>query len=190
MDRTEFDVLCEGASAEETRLLSKLLAEWCDGDERSFPVHLALLTRAQWRAAASVPRSVDQSREILERTFSEHRQHIIGLVKSFEEATEAKLQTLEKSQTAQARQAGESVETLRSQLAEVRAVAKLMEGDLRTGAEEWHRAHQQFETERCKLDTALAAMNQYWDIQQLVFTGLLLLAACGIGLLIGHFVWR
>jgi hypothetical protein len=65
-----------------------------------------------------------------------------------------------------------------------------MEGDLRTGAEEWHRAHQQFETERRKLDTALAAMNQYWDIQQLVFTGLLLLAACGIGLLIGHFVWR
>ena len=47
MDRTEFDVLCEGASAEETRLLSKLLAEWCDGDERSFPVHLAMLTRAQ-----------------------------------------------------------------------------------------------------------------------------------------------
>ena len=119
-----------------------------------------------------------------------HRQHIVGLVKSFEEATEAKLQALEKSQTAQARQARESVETLRSQLAEVRAVARFMEGELRTGAEEWHRAHQQFETERRELNTALAAMNQYWDIQQLVFSGLLLLAACGIGLLIGHFVWR
>ena len=190
MERTEFDVLCKGANAEETRLLSKLLAEWCDGDERSFPVHLAMLTRAQWRAAASVPRSVDQSREILERTFSEHRQHIIGLAKGFEEAIEAKLQALEKSQTAQARQAGEAVETLRSQLAEVRAVAKLMEGDLRKGAEEWHRAHQQFETERCKLDTTLAAMNQYWDIQQLIFMGLLLLGACGISLLVGHFVWR
>ncbi len=190
MDRTEFDVLCEGASAEETRLLSKLLAEWCDGDERSFPVHLALLTRAQWRAAASVPWSVHQSREILERTFSEHRQQIIGLVKSFEKVTEAKLQALERFQTAQARQAGESVETLRSQLAEVRAVAKLMEDDLRTGAEEWHRAHQQFETERRKLVNAMAAMNQYRDIQQLIFTGLLLLAACGLGLLIGHFVWR
>ena len=190
MDRTEFDVLCEGASAEETRLLSKLLAEWCDGDERSFPVHLALLTRAQWRAAANVPRSVHQAREILERTFGEHRRQIAGLVKSFEEATQTKLQALEKSQTTQARQAGESIETLRSQLAEVRAVAKLMEGDLRTGAEEWHRAHQQFETERRKLDTVLAAMNQYWDIQQLVFTGLLLLAACGIGFLIAHSVWR
>jgi hypothetical protein len=190
MDRTEFDVLCEGASAEETRLLSKLLAEWCGGDERSFPVHLALLTRAQWRAAASVPRSVDQSREILERTFGEHRQHIIGLVKSFEEVTQAKLQALENVQTKQVQQAGEATESLRSQLAEIRAVAKLMEGDLRTGAEEWHRAHQQFETERHKLDAALAAMNQYWDIQQLVFTGLLLLAACGIGLLIGHFGWH
>jgi hypothetical protein len=82
------------------------------------------------------------------------------------------------------------VETLRSQLVEVRAVAKLMEGDLRKGAEEWHLAHRQFETERRKLDTALVAMNQCWDIQQLVFTGLLLLAACGIGSLIGHYVWR
>ena len=189
MDRTEFDVLCEGASAEETRLLSKLLAEWCDGDERSFPVHLALLTRAQWRAAASVPRSVDQSRDILERTFNEHQQRIIGLVKDFEDATEAKLQALEKFQTTQVRQAGESVETLRSQMAEVRAVARLMEGDLRKGADEWRQAHQQFETERRKLDTALAAMNQHWDIQQLVFTGLLLLTVCGIGLLLGHFVW-
>ncbi len=36
----------------------------------------------------------------------------------------------------------------------------------------------------------LAAMNKYWDIQQLDFTRLLLLAACGIGLQIGHFVWR
>lgn len=137
-----------------------------------------------------MPRSVHQSRDILERTFSEHRQHIIGLVKNFEKTTEAKLQALEKIQTTQARQAKEFVATLRSQLAEVRAVAKLMEGDLRTGAEEWHRAHQQFETERRKLDTTLAAMNQYWDIQQLVFMGLLLLAACGIGLLIGHFVWH
>ena len=190
MDRTEFDVLCEGASAEETRLLSKLLAEWGDGDERSFPVHLALLTRAQWRAAASVPRSVHHSREILERTFSEHRLHISGLVKSFGQATDAKLQALEKSQTAQARQAGESVETLRSQLAEVRAVARLMEAELKTGAEEWRRAHQQFETERRKLDTALAAMNAHARLQEAVFTGLLLLAACGLGLLIGHFVWR
>ena len=113
MDRTEFDLLCGVASSEETRRLSKLLTEWCNGDERSYPVHLALLTRAQWRSAASVPRSIDQSREMLERTFSEHRQHIVGLVKSFEQATDAQLQALEKSQTAQARQASQSVETLR-----------------------------------------------------------------------------
>ena len=30
----------------------KMLAEWSDGDENGFPVQLALLTRAQWRAAA------------------------------------------------------------------------------------------------------------------------------------------
>ena len=189
MDRTEFDVLCEGTTAEETRLLSKLLAEWCKGDERSFPVHLALLTRAQWRAAASVPRSVQQSRELLERTFSEHRQQIIGLVKGFEKATEATLQSIDRAWASEVRQAGNSVETLRSQLAEIRVVARMMEGELRTGAKEWHQAQEQFQTECGKLDAALAALHKYWDIQQLVLSGLLLVAACGIGLLIGHFLW-
>ena len=53
MDNTYFDALCEGATPGEAKRLRKLLAEWCDGDEESFPVQLALLTRAQWRAAAT-----------------------------------------------------------------------------------------------------------------------------------------
>jgi len=51
-------LLCEGASPEEAKRLRKVLTDWCAGDENGFPAQLALLTRAQWRAAASVPRSV------------------------------------------------------------------------------------------------------------------------------------
>ena len=89
MDKTEFDVLCEGASAEETRLLSKLLIEWCNGDERSFPVHLALLTRAQWRAAAGIPSLVSKGRDQSAADFVEHRQEITHLVSGFEKAIAA-----------------------------------------------------------------------------------------------------
>ena len=104
-------------------------------------------SRAQWRAAASVPRSVDQSREILERTFSEHRRHIIGLVKGFEEATEAKLQLLRNLRPC--KRGGRRVHrnialaTGRSQ-----SRGQIDGRRLADGCGEWHRAHQQFETER------------------------------------------
>ena len=47
MDETDFDVVCEGAPPQEAKRLRKMLAEWCQGDENSFPVQLAMLTRAQ-----------------------------------------------------------------------------------------------------------------------------------------------
>src|SRR6266513_2196043 len=43
MNDTDFDALCEGASPVEAKRLRKLLADWCDGDEHSFPVQLALI---------------------------------------------------------------------------------------------------------------------------------------------------
>ena len=60
-DDTDFDALCDGAPPAEANRLRKLLADWCNGDEQSFPVQLALLTRAQWRAAAA-DRKPSQSR--------------------------------------------------------------------------------------------------------------------------------
>ncbi|HEX3719416.1 MAG TPA: hypothetical protein VH595_15790 [Verrucomicrobiae bacterium] len=52
---TDFDLLCEGMNPTEAKRLRKILAEWCSGDENSFPVQLALLTKAQWRAVAHLP---------------------------------------------------------------------------------------------------------------------------------------
>src|SRR5258705_9330139 len=95
MDKTGVDVLCEGANAEETRLLSKLLKEWCGGDERSFPVHLALLTRAQWRAAARVPLLVAKSREQLAADFIEHCPDVSEMVSGFQPVIESKFNTVE-----------------------------------------------------------------------------------------------
>src|SRR5437870_5980269 len=97
MDKTEFDVLCEGANAEETRLLSKLLAEWCDGDENSFPVHLALLTRAQWRAAARIPHLVNKSVKAMDVKWAEYRQQMAALVKNFAQTAADKAGNLERS---------------------------------------------------------------------------------------------
>src|SRR5438477_10679333 len=95
MDNTDFDALCEGATPGEAKRLRKLLAQWCDGDEESFPVQLALLTRAQWRAAAAVPRLVNQSRELLERKLAENRQQTAALNKGLADTDDAKVSALE-----------------------------------------------------------------------------------------------
>ena len=82
MDDTDFDSLCAGLSADEAKLFRKMLVEWCDGDENGFPVQFALLTRAQWRAAALVPQAVNESRKLIELHLAEYRRQTAELVKN------------------------------------------------------------------------------------------------------------
>src|SRR5437763_7315463 len=95
MDNTDFDALCDGATPGEAKRLRKLLAQWCDGDEESFPVQLALLTRAQWRAAAAVPRLVNKSRELMARKLAENRHQTAALIKGLVDSDDAEVNALE-----------------------------------------------------------------------------------------------
>ncbi len=70
---TDFDLLCDGANPAEAKCLRKILAEWCSGDENSFPVQLALLTKAQWRAVARLPHVVKDCQKELEKAQTSHR---------------------------------------------------------------------------------------------------------------------
>jgi hypothetical protein len=82
MEDTDFDLLCVGLSPDEAKRMRKMLAEWNDGDENGFPVQLAMLTRAQWQAAASIPRSLNDSRKWLELHLAEYRRQTAELVKN------------------------------------------------------------------------------------------------------------
>jgi hypothetical protein len=70
---TDFDLLCDGTNPAEAKCLRKILAEWCSGDENSFPVQLALLTKAQWRAVARLPHVVKDCQKELEKAHTCHR---------------------------------------------------------------------------------------------------------------------
>src|SRR5208337_4308416 len=82
MEDTDFDLLCVGLSPDEAKRMRKMLAEWNDGDENGFPVQLAMLTRAQWRAAALVPQAVNESRKLIELHLAEYRRQTAELVKN------------------------------------------------------------------------------------------------------------
>src|SRR5262245_48733889 len=96
MEPSDFDLLCAGASPEETRRLCKLLNEWSAGDENGFPAQLALLTRSQWRVAATVPGAVNDARKLFERQLAEQRQQIAALAKTYEQTTAAKVSELKR----------------------------------------------------------------------------------------------
>ncbi len=70
---TDFDLLCDGANPAEAKCLRKILAEWCRGDENSFPVQLALLTKAQWRAVARLPHIMGDSQKQWAQDQASHR---------------------------------------------------------------------------------------------------------------------
>jgi len=95
MEDTDFDSLCAGLSADDARRLRKIFVEWCDGDENGFPVQMALLTRAQWQAAASIPRSLNDSRKWLELHLAEYRRQTAVLVKNFSTASDDKIAAFE-----------------------------------------------------------------------------------------------
>jgi hypothetical protein len=95
MEDTDFDFLCAGLSADDARRLRKIFVEWCDGDENGFPVQMALLTRAQWQAAASIPRSLNDSRKWLELHLAEYRRQTAVLVKNFSTASDDKIEAFE-----------------------------------------------------------------------------------------------
>jgi methyl-accepting chemotaxis protein len=70
---TDFDLLCDGVSPAEAKRLRKILADWCSGDENSFPVQLALLTKAQWRAIGRLPHILRDSQKDWQQDQASHR---------------------------------------------------------------------------------------------------------------------
>ncbi len=86
MKDTDFDHLGVGAPPEEARRLRKILTEWARGEEDSFPVQLALLTRAQWRSAATVPRLVENDRRALEETMARAKAEFAASAQAVQDA--------------------------------------------------------------------------------------------------------
>jgi hypothetical protein len=79
MKETDLDHLCVGATPDEIRRIYKMVNEWGSGDPNSFPVQLALLTKAQWRAAALIPNTIKDSGKLIEKHLAECRQQCAAI---------------------------------------------------------------------------------------------------------------
>lgn len=190
MDETNFDALCEGASPQEAKRLRKILSEWCQGDEDSFPVQLALLTRAQWRAAARMPQQLVAARQQLDQAFSEHRRQTAAAFENFTDEINTRTGTLERIVARHTETTKKIVAEMRVPLAHTEAAAKRIQNELEVGVAEWQKARADFTNQRERLmENIIEIRNGY--TQQKWFCVILILAAVFVfGIVIGMRIAR
>lgn len=186
MDDTDFDALCEGAPPAEAKQLRKLLADWCAGAENSFPVQLVLLTRAQWRAAATVPLAVNEACKLLDLKLAEQRQQITTLVKGYEQATAAKAGELKTIVADHAVATARTVTEMRAQLSNAEKVAQRIRNEIEGGGEKWKEATTDFERITKRLTQLCADLQARPWRSHWVLVILLLLATFVAGYAIGQ----
>lgn len=190
MDDTDFDALCDGASPTEAKRLRKLLAEWCNGDEQSFPVQMVLLTRAQWRAAAKVPRLVNESSELLERKLAEYRQQTAALIKGLADTADAKAKALEAIVARHTEATRKAATEMRGQLVNAETVARHIKDELDQGALTWKQAKADFEAERQKFEQARKELEARQNWRDWLWLVLIATGMIGIGIAIGMHIAR
>jgi hypothetical protein len=185
MDDTDFDLLCEGLSAEEAKRMRKILVEWCDGDENGFPVQLGLLTRAQWRAAARVPRLVNESRKLMESLLTDSRRQTSALVKNFADTIDGKNKQLKAVVETHAEATQQATSTISIRLNEVDEFARMIRRSLEKGISEFDKTRMSLNEERQKLEKVCKEMDERLELRGVLWTGFGLLGAFGVGLFIG-----
>jgi len=187
MGETDFDGLLEGASAQEAKRLGKILREWCDGDENSFPVHLALLTRAQWRAAARIPHLVNDSVKLMDLKWPEYRQQTGTVVKDFAKTADAKAKNLEEIVIRHTEAMNQAAAKARMHMNNAEMIAEAFKNQLESGAAEWNKAKADFVAERERLETIRREMEKQLKRRDLFWFALIAAGLIGIGVGLG--VW-
>jgi hypothetical protein len=97
MDKDDLTALLVDAPAEEVDQIHRLLHEWSVGPDSSFPVQLSLLTRAQWRIAANLPRLMNDSRKLIELHLAEYRRQSQAMADDFAGTVDGQKKELKKN---------------------------------------------------------------------------------------------
>lgn len=189
MEDTDFDSLCDGVPPEEAKRLRRMLNEWCDGSEDSFPAQLALLTRAQWRAAAQTPVVLKESLALLQMRMAEYGRQTAAMLKNFNAAADTKTKALEEVIADHREAADVILADLRGHTATAKKLLAGIEDQLTKGTAELKRFRDQFIVERHRLEEARIRCEQQKHWSDWIVFGILLLAMVGVGICIG-WQWR
>ena len=188
MEDTDFDLLCQGLSADEAKRMRKILAEWCDGDENGFHVQLVLLTRAQWRAAALIPRLIKESGGLIEKHLAECRQQCAVIVKNLSTVADHNAVELKNIIKAHAETVQQASVAMGNQLWQSEEVSRRIKTRLEDSMGEWKKARDDFAAERLKLEKERKELAARAHLRDTIYIILILLGAVAFGMLLEY--WR
>ena len=190
LDKDDLAMLCRDLTKEEVDRFHRLIHEWGIGPENSFPTQLSLLTRAQFKAAASIPRSIADSKKWLELHLAEYRKQTAALADDFAGMVDIKHGELKDIVLKHAETVKRDALFVSNRLVDANDVAKSIQKNLQAAAAEWNQSQDALERERQRFEKVCRKLNEAINLRGVHWYIVGTLSACVVTLLIGHYVWH
>src|SRR5271170_2096280 len=139
LDKDDLSALCAGMTKDDVDRIHRLLHEWNVGPDSSFPVQLTLLTKAQWRIAANLPRLMEEARKLIELHLAEYRRQSQAMADDFADTVDGQNKELKKAVEIHIQATRQAAEQIQVQLADAEAVAKRVKDLIEGAASEWEK---------------------------------------------------
>ena len=186
LDKDDLAALCEGLTKDEVDRVHRLIHEWNVGPTNSFPVQQALLTNAQWRIAANLPRVLDDSRKLLELHLVEYRRRSQLLTDEFVGTAKQQMAEL-KIATETVRLASKKIS---NELAEAEAVVRRTKSLMDEANVEWHGIKANTTEQCCELKKISNELQNRFAWREILSGAFWFALMFGIGIYLGHYAWR
>jgi hypothetical protein len=187
LDKDDLAALCAELTTNEVDRVHRLLHEWNVGPDSSFPVQLSLLTKAQWRIAANLPRLMNDSRKLIELHLAEYRRQSQAMAHDFADTVDSQNKELKKTVEIHIQATRQTAEQIQVQLADAEAVAKRVKDLMESAASEW-RSIKASTTAQCeRLEQVSHDLQDRFAWRVILRTAVWLLLALGYGICIGHY---
>jgi hypothetical protein len=190
LDRDDLVALCKGMTKDEVDRVHRLLHEWGIGPEDSFPVQLALLTTAQWRIAATLPRLMNDAQKLIERHLTEYQRQTKTTVDDFSAIADDKILELKTVVETHAKATLETADSIQNQLGEAKLVVAQIREQLQSGVTEWNRAKNKFADERWHFELVCRKLDErlnWWNVCWFLVGAVVFLS---LGILLGRHQWK
>jgi hypothetical protein len=187
LDKDDLAALCAGMTTDHVDRVHRLLHEWSVGPDSSFPVQLALLTKAQWRIAANLPRLMNESRKMIELHLAEYQRQSQAMADDFADTVDGQNKELKKTVEIHIQATRQAAEQIQVQLADAGAVASRIKSLMESAASEWENIKASATAQCERLEQVSNDLQDRFAWRVILRTAVWLLLALGIGLGIGHY---
>ena len=187
LDKDDLAALCAGLTTDEVDRVHRLLHEWNVGPDSSFPVQLALLTKAQWRIAANLPGLINDSRKLIELHLAEYRRQSHAIADDFADTMDGQNKELNKTVEIHIQATRQAAEQIQVQLADAEAVASRIKSLMESAASEWENIKASTTAQCERLEQVSNDLQDRFAWRVMLRSVAWFLLALGYGICIGHY---